>query len=261
MKLIESSQNKLYKELKKLATNNSARAKAGKIVLEGTHACQMFLQHVGVPEYCVTTDAALGNDEVTDIVQECEKKGARVLGVPDQLFRGLSSVDTGASVLFFADTPTAQAPEKISTSALLIDRLQDPGNLGTILRSAAAAGVQEIYCSTQTVAAWSPKVMRSAMGAHFTLNIYENQDLTTVIKNTDVQVVATSSHAKNTIYKTDLNRDIIWLIGHEGQGVSGDLLQFCDATVSIPHKGDIESLNVAIAASICLFEQLRQSTK
>lgn len=259
MKLIESTQNKLFKELKKIATNNAARTKAGKIVLEGAHVCQMFLQHRGTPEYCVTTDIALTDKEVADIVRECQDKDVRVLNVPEHLFRGLSSVDAGVSVLFFADTPVQQASDKIETSALLIDRLQDPGNLGTILRSAAAAGITEVYCSRQTVAAWSPKVVRSAMGAHFTLNVYENQDLATVIKNTDIQVVATSSHAPKTIYETDLHGDIVWLMGHEGQGVSDTLLKLCDTTVSIPHKGKIESLNVAVATSICLFEQLRQS--
>lgn len=259
MKLIESSQNKLYKELKKLATNNSARSKAGKVVLEGAHVCQMFLQHKGVPEYCVTTDVALTDREVEDIVRGCQEKGARVLNVPEHLFRGLSSVDAGVSVLFFTNTPVQQTPEKITTSALLIDRLQDPGNLGTILRSAAAAGITEVYCSAGTVAAWSPKVVRSAMGAHFALNIYENQDPDEVITKAEVQVVATSSHASKTIYETDLSGDIIWLVGHEGQGVAKDLLAKADASVSIPHKGEIESLNVAVATSICLFEQLRQS--
>ncbi len=261
MKLIESTQNKFYKELKKLATNNSARSRSGKIVLEGTHVCQMFLQHGGIPEYCVITDTALKNPEVADIVKECQDKNTRVLNVPDHLFRGLSSVDAGVSVLFFAGTPTQQAPEKITTSAILLDRLQDPGNLGTILRSAAAAGLKEIYCSEKTVSAWSPKVVRSAMGAHFTLNIYENQNLATVIRNTDIPVVATSSHATKSIYETDLSGDMAWLVGHEGQGVSENLLQACDRTVSIPHKGEIESLNVAVATSICLFEQLRQSVK
>lgn len=259
MKIIESSQNKLYKELKKLATNSSARSKAGQIVLEGTHVCQMFLQHKGAPEYCITTDVALTNKEVTDIVRECQEKDTRILNVPEHLFRGLSSVETGESMIFFANTPTQSLPVNVQTSAILLDRLQDPGNLGTILRSAAAAGIKEVYCSGQTVAAWSPKVVRAAMGAHFALNIYEHQDLREVIKNAQVPIVATSSHAKKSIYETDLSGDIVWLVGHEGQGVSSELLELCDVTVSIPHKGEVESLNVAVATSVCLFEQFRQS--
>lgn len=260
VKLIESSQNKLYKELKKLATNNAARVKAGKIVLEGAHVCQMFLQHKDAPEYCIVTDISLTDKEVANIVQDCQDKGARVLNVPDHLFRGLSSVDTGVSVLFFAAVPVQSTPAAISTSAVLIDRLQDPGNLGTILRSAAAAGITEVYCSGQTVAAWSPKVVRSAMGAHFALNIYEHQDLSAVIRDSKTPVVATSSYAPESIYESDLSGDIAWLVGHEGQGVSDALLKLCNITVSIPHKGNIESLNVAVATSICLFEQLRQSS-
>lgn len=259
MKIIESVQNKLYKELKKLAANNTARTKAGKIVLEGVHVCQMYLEHVGAPEYCVVAESVVQDTEIVELIIACEANGARILCVPDTLFRGLSSVDTGVSVVFFANTPTQSLPVNVQTSAILIDRLQDPGNLGTILRSAAAAGIKEVYCSDQTVAAWSPKVVRAAMGAHFALNIYEHQDLREVIKNAQVPVVATSSHAKKSIYETDLSGDIVWLVGHEGQGVLSELLELCDVTVSIPHKGEVESLNVAVATSVCLFEQLRQS--
>lgn len=259
MKLIESSQNKLYKDLKKLASNASARSKAGKIVLEGVHVCQMFLTKIGEPEYCVVTDVSLTDKEVTELVAKCQENGVKVLNVPEHLFRGLSSVDTGVSVIFIADSPQMEQANSIIKTALLIDRLQDPGNLGTILRTAAAAGVTEIYCSPGTVSVWSPKVVRSAMGAHFALDIYENQDLSKLISSTSLPVLATSSHADNSIYDTDLNREVVWLVGHEGQGISDMLMNGATETVSIPHKGDIESLNVAVATSVCLFEQLRQS--
>lgn len=259
MKLIESSQNKLYKDLKKLATNTSARSKTGKIILEGIHVCQMFLAKIGAPEYCIVTDVSLTNNEVAELVKECQAQGVKVLNVPEHLYRGLSSVDTGVSVIFISDTPQVEPPDLITENTLFIDRLQDPGNLGTILRTAVAAGVKEVYCANGTVSAWSPKVVRSAMGAHFALNVYENQHLAKLISSTELPVLATSSHVDKTIYETDLNKEVIWLVGQEGRGLSKELMDLATNTVSIPHKGEIESLNVAVATSVCLFEQLRQA--
>ena len=125
-----------------------------------------------------------------------------------------------------------QAPGALTQSAVLLDQLQDPGNLGSILRSAAAAGIRQIYCSPGTVFAWSPKVLRAGMGAHFLLEIFENQDLAALARATRIPVLATSSHARQTLYETDLKRPVAWLFGHEGQGVRPELLALAS------HSGD-----------------------
>jgi TrmH family RNA methyltransferase len=141
---------------------------------------------------------------------------------------------------------------------VLLDQLQDPGNLGSILRSAAAAGMTQVFCSSGTVLAWSPKVLRAGMGAHFVLDIVENADLPSLIATSPIPVLATSSHAQSSIYAADLSQPLAWLFGHEGQGVSQDLLDLARLRVAIPHLGQIESLNVAACAAVCLFEQMRQ---
>jgi len=147
----------------------------------------------------------------------------------------------------------------LSVSAVLLDNLQDPGNVGSILRSAAAAGITQVYCSAGTAFCWSPKVLRAAMGAHFVLDIVENVDLAALVSASQVMTVATSGYASERLYDVDLSVPVAWVFGHEGQGVADDLLSLTSRQVVIPHLGQIESLNVAACAAVCFFEQLRQS--
>jgi TrmH family RNA methyltransferase len=116
-----------------------------------------------------------------------------------------------------------------------------------------------VYCSAGTVFAWSPKVLRAGMGAHFSLQIHEHADLARLLETARVPVLATSSHASASIYDTDLSQPVAWLFGHEGQGVDAELLALASERVAIPHLGPIESLNVAACAAVCLFEGVRQS--
>ena len=162
------------------------------------------------------------------------------------------------ALLFLVDIPRRERINTLTQSAVLLDQLQDPGNLGSILRSAAAAGIKHVFCSAGSVAAWSPKVLRAGMGAHFVLEIVENADLHALVGSATIPVLATSSHADSTVFAADLTQSLAWLFGHEGQGVSTSLLAMATQQVAIPHAGEIESLNVAASAAVCLFEQMRQ---
>jgi TrmH family RNA methyltransferase len=180
--------------------------------------------------------------------------------LPDALFHALSQVEHGVDLLFVIDTPQPRPVGTLERGAVLLDNLQDPGNVGSILRSAAAAGIAAVYCSPGTAFVWSPKVLRAGMGAHFGLEIHEQADLATLIRGAGVPVLATSSHADTTLFDADLRQPVAWLFGHEGQGVSADLLALATQRLAIPHLGEMESLNVAASAAICLFEQVRQKT-
>ena len=136
--------------------------------------------------------------------------------------------------------------------------MQDPGNVGSILRSAAAAGIKQVFCSSGTAFCWSPKVLRAAMGAHFVVEIYENVDLASLIAPSKIAVLATSGYATQRVYDADLRQPVAWIFGHEGQGVADDLLAMATQQVVIPHLGQVESLNVAACAAVCFFEQVRQ---
>lgn len=261
MKAITSRENPLFKELKQLATSAQARRKLGRTLLDGIHLCQAFLDLSGAPLLCIVSESSVSNGEVADIVHRCESAHASCILLPDSMYQVLSQVEHGVGLCFVIDLPQSSAPARVIDSAIMLDNLQDPGNLGSILRSAAAAGIKTVFCSKGTVSAWSPKVLRAGMGAHFLLNIVENADLAAVLASARIPVLATSSYATKRIYDADLGQSVAWLFGHEGQGVSPELLQLATEQVSIPHLGKVESLNVAASAAICLFEQVRQSTQ
>lgn len=256
MKTISSRDNPLFKELKHLAGSSQARRKAGKTLLDGIHLCQTYLQMRGVPVQCVVGQSTLNHPEAEVLLARCQ---AECIILPDALYNALSQVEHGVGLLFVIDTPAPIAPPMLTKSAVLLDNLQDPGNLGSILRSAAAAGITQIFCGAGSALAWSPKVLRAGMGAHFLLDIFENVDLNDTIRHARIAVLATSSHARQRLYDVDLRQPVAWLFGHEGQGVAAELLALASNQVAIPHRGAIESLNVGASAAICFFEQVRQA--
>lgn len=259
-KLITSRDNPLYKELKQLATSSQARRKAGRTLLDGVHLCEAYLQYGGSPAWCVASETGREHPEAAALLARCEEARVACIVLPPALFHALSQVEHGVELLFVIDTPKNEAEPAITRASVLLDNLQDPGNLGSILRSAAAAGIAAVYCSPGTAFVWSPKVLRAGMGAHFGLEIHEQTDLAALIGSASVPVLATSSHADATLYEADLRQPVAWLFGHEGQGVSADLLALATQRLAIPHLGEMESLNVAASAAICLFEQVRQKT-
>jgi TrmH family RNA methyltransferase len=259
MKTITSRDNAQYKELVKLAGSQQARRKAGRTLLDGVHLCQSYLQLRGLPEQCVVGESALHNPEVMDIVGRLEAQHAHVTALPDALYNAVSQVEHGVGVMFLIATPERAVGAPVSVSAVLLDGVQDPGNVGSILRSAAAAGIKQVYCSAGTAFCWSPKVLRAAMGAHFVLDIFENVDLAELVRGARVPTLATSGYATQRLYDVDLRQPVAWLFGHEGQGVADDLLSLATHQVVIPHLGQVESLNVAACAAVCFFEQVRQN--
>lgn len=258
VKHVTSRENPRFKELRQLADSSQARRRAGRTLLDGVHLCEAYLQQVGMPRTCVIGESAQAHTEAGPILALCEAGQANCLVLPDALFGALSQVEHGIELLFEIDTPQAGGAPPLRQSAVLLDNLQDPGNLGSILRSAAAAGIETAYCSPGTAFAWSPKVLRAGMGAHFLLTIAENVDLAALIGTGSVPVIATSSHADSSLYALDLRAPVAWLFGHEGQGVAPGLLAAATHRVGIPQPGPIESLNVAASAAICFFEQVRQ---
>lgn len=259
MKAITSRDNPRYKSLKQLAQDARARKREGQTLLDGVHLCDAYLEGIGAPLLCVVSESAQRNSEVAAIIDRCLQAGGQCVSFPDALYRPLSQVESGVGILFVIAVPQPVLPSRLSQAAVLLDRVQDPGNLGSILRSAASAGIKDIYCNEGCAAVWSPRVLRAGMGAHFLLQIYEGVELANLLMNADVSVYATSSHADKSLYDLDLRHPVAWIFGNEGTGVSEELLAFATHTVSIPHKGLMESLNVAASAAVCFFEQLRQT--
>jgi len=261
MKTITSRENPTYKELKQLAGSSSSRRRAGRTLLDGVHLCQAWLELRGMPVQALVSESSLTNPEVAALVQRCEDARAHVTALPDALYAPLSQVEHGVGLMFIVETPVPAAAAGLTMDSVLLDGVQDPGNVGSILRSAAAAGVRQVYCSAGTAFCWSPKVLRAAMGAHFVLEIFEQADLAALIQAAQIPVLATSGYAAERLYDVDLRGPVAWLFGHEGQGVADDLLALATHRVVIPHAGQVESLNVAACAAVCFFEHLRQNQR
>ncbi|CAH2791601.1 MAG: RNA (nucleoside 2'-O)-methyltransferase [uncultured Paraburkholderia sp.] len=256
MKAITSRDNPLYKRLKALAGSTHQQRRSAQALLEGFHLASAYLDVAGHPELCVVTEGALRHDEAQAIVSRIEEQ--RIVTLPDALFGQLSNVVHGIGILLLVDKLDMALPETVSQSCLVLDGVQDAGNVGSILRSAAAAGIQYVFCAPGTAYAWSSKVLRSGMGAHFLLQIHKDVEAQTLIERLQVPVVITDSHGAEAIYDCDLNRPLAWVFGNEGVGVSQIWRDAVSMRVTIPQPGGMESLNVAAAAAVCVFEQCRQ---
>jgi TrmH family RNA methyltransferase len=258
MKPITSRDNPLYKRLKALAGSTAQQRRSGHALLEGLHLASAYLDAAGQPETCVVTEGALQHEEARAIVARIDV--ARVFSLPDALFGQLSGVVHGVGLVLLVERVEAPLPEVVSSGCVVLDGVQDAGNVGSILRSAAAAGIRQVFCAPSTVYAWSSKVLRSAMGAHFLLDIHEDVDPAGLIArfSGDVAVAITDSHGAKALYECDLSGELAWVFGNEGAGVSGVWREHAGLRVAIPQPGGMESLNVAAAAAVCLFEQSRQ---
>ena len=192
--------------------------------------------------------------------RELALQAAEIVVIDDALLPEISSLESPAPIGFLIDLPSSGQQPLPGVATVVLDRLQDPGNVGTILRSAAALGVRQVLAMKGSAALWSPKVLRAGMGAHFALHLVEAlapADLDALA----VPLVATSSHAAAAIDQLALPAPCAWVFGHEGQGVGPELMARCALTVTIPQPGGEESLNVAAATAICLYESARQSRR
>jgi len=256
MKQISSAANPRYQALRKLVQSSQERRKTGLSVLDGVHLAAAYREHVGPPRSIAVSRSGLANPEVEALLDGM--RGVEIIALGDALFGGLSSVATPTGILTVVETPCPQAVPRDMDVCVMLEDLQDPGNLGSILRSCAAAGIRHVLLSKGSVQAWSPRVLRAGMGAHFMLNIHEETDLIATAGDFAGTLVATRPLAPRAVFDTDLTGRLGFLFGNEGAGLSAGLLETADSVVSIPMPGQAESLNVAAAAAVCLFERVRQ---
>jgi TrmH family RNA methyltransferase len=254
MKHISSRSNPEYKQLLRLAEGR----RGSQAVLEGVHLCQEWAARYGAPRYALFDAEMLVRGQGGELGELARAAGGACATCEPALMRALSPVGQDQGVCFLVDVPEPPRPRRIGENSLWLDRVQDPGNVGTLLRTAAAAGVRHAYLSPGCAAAWSAKVLRSAQGAHFAMAIYEHVDLAAEHARLAVPLLATSLQDGVSLYAQALPRHCAWLFGNEGRGVEPALLQLADLKIFIPQAERVESLNVAAAAAVCLFEQRRQ---
>ncbi|NLA50860.1 MAG: RNA methyltransferase [Alcaligenaceae bacterium] len=263
-KLIDSKNNPTFKHFLKIANDREKKL----CLLEGIHLCQEFLKNPRALklQYAVFQSSALNKavhtktETANELKALYESFGSQTVILADGLFKQLCEVPSPQGVLLIVEVVESKLSEiALTESMVVLDRLQDPGNLGTIIRTTAAAGIEHLVLSKASVNPWSSKVLRSAQGAHFELNIYTDCDLIALIKRLQVPVYATALNERaDSLYSSPLPRDCAWLLGNEGQGVSAELLAQATKHIFIPQSDKVESLNVAVACGVVLFEHRRQ---
>jgi TrmH family RNA methyltransferase len=249
---LTSRDNPLLQRLRKLAQDPGAYRKLGQVWIEGEHLGSALRSRGWRAAHAVVTEEGWA---LSRALRALAGTAERIAIVPAVLFKGFSTLESPAPIGFVIDLPAAP-PIDAHAATLVLDRVQDAGNVGSMLRSAAAFGCTQVLAIKGTAALWSPKVLRAGMGAHFGLALIEGLD-EAALDALRVPLVATSSHAGTALPQAVLPRPCAWVLGHEGQGVSARLLERCALQVRIPQPGGEESLNVAAAAAVCLYESAR----
>lgn len=255
-KRIISRDNAFFKSLLKLSSSARERSERGQTLLDGTHLLRAFLDSGHQPLHLLINEHAGYNAEIKSLLASCEELPKTQFD--DALFTQLSELKTPNGLLSLVDIQQPLLTAAQAQFILLLEDIQDPGNLGSMLRSAAAAGCDAVFLSVGCADAWSPKVLRAAMGGHFSLHIHENADLMQVAVTFGGKLLAASLQAEHSLYACELSTKIGFVIGNEGAGISASLQAAVQQRFIIPMPGKVESLNAAAATAVCLFEAARQ---
>lgn len=253
MKPISSEANATFRRWLRIATHPRAVREAGITLAEGAHLAEAALAGNA------TVEAALvrGRSDHSALLARLPA-GTPVFQLAAALYDRLELVEHGIGLALVVAVPP-DAAGMVDGDLLYLDGVQEPGNAGALLRVAAAAGVRQVWAGPGCAALWAPKVLRAAQGAHFRLSLRENvapAELATAFAGTRV---ATAVHDGRSLWQTDLPAGpVAWLMGSEGQGLSAAALTVADLRVTVPLDGAVESLNVASAAAVCLFERRRR---
>lgn len=243
--LIHSRDNTFVKDLRRLAQDSTAYRKQGRVWLEGDHLCRAALERQQRPAVAVFSESFWPLAQA-----EWAQAAIKNIVIADALFADISGLESPAHIGFILDmaAPSALRPD---VATVVLDRVQDAGNVGSILRSASAFGFRQIAAIKGSAALWSPKVLRAGMGAHFALDLIEGVEHAQ-LQALQVPMLVTSSHTGEWLHRAALPWPCAWVLGHEGQGVSPVLEERSAMRIRIAQPGGEESLNVAAAAAICL---------
>jgi RNA methyltransferase, TrmH family len=252
-KHITSRDNAVFKQLKKLADNKKERHQEGKTLLDGVHLIEAYLLAFGEPELLIIPEGK-SSQEAIQLMQQLGD--VNTIMFPTLMFAELTPVASSTGVLALVKIPTIEVSSSIEF-ALILEDIQDPGNLGSMLRTAFGAGVDAVYLSKGCTDAWSPKCLRGGQGAQFHLPIIEAVDILETLADFSGNSYAMTL-AGQSLYDHDLTTPTAFVIGNEGAGLSRRVINAATHRVSIAMNPQLESLNAAAATAICLFERKRQ---
>lgn len=249
---ISSRDNPKFKALRALVEDPRGH---GRALVDGIHLVSACVARgIGIKQLLVS-ESGQKNAEIAALLRDAA--GMDRLTLRDSLFRELSGVNTPTGIAAVIDIPMAPTGSPLD-DAVLLDAVQDAGNVGAILRTAAAAGIGDVLLGPGCAGAWTSRVLRGGQGAHFSLAIHEQADLMAALSASTATSVATVARGGTDIYELDLTGPILWLVGNEGAGLSAQLAAAAQVRATIPLAAGTESLNVGAAAAVCLFEARRQ---
>jgi len=257
MQVIHSRENNNIKLINKLINYKKYRDNYAKAVLIGEHLIVEFIPTNQIE--CVFINEEK-QDKYCNLISKLFENSIQVVFVMAEIYNSITSLDADICAIITTTKEDISASSLMHTQdCVVLEAIQDPGNLGAILRVAAASGIKNVLISSNSVDLYNPKVLRASQGCLTYLNIFTNIDIVDFLAKYQSQVILTTPHAKTSMYDIDLTNPSAWVYGNEGSGISHELLdnnKFIAAT--IPMKGQIESMNIATAVAVCLFEQVRQ---
>jgi TrmH family RNA methyltransferase len=258
MPRVSSRDNPRLKQAARLVASSRDRRKAGRCVLEGEHIIAVYCERYGAPESLIVVESALEREGIRRLLETVPS--ARSLIVTESAWAEFAQFPPGLGAMAVVPAPRPDYRES-AAFCLLLDGIQDPGNVGSMLRTAAAAGVEQVLLSAQCAFAWSPKVLRAGQGAHFHVQIFEDIDLVAWARAYRGTLLAAVAAEGEPVFDVDLTPPVAIAIGNEGTGLSHSLIVAASRRITIPMPGGVDSLNAAAAAAVCLFECVRQRNR
>ena len=252
--MITSSQNAKIKLVRALLGRAKERRDANAFVVEGVRLVEEAVNSNWELRFALYDETL--NERGRSQVEGLKLRGVDIEMISESLMKSLSETETPQGLL--AVVATRQLPATNSPDFLLIpDQIRDPGNLGTLLRSAAATGVQAVFLPPETTDPFAPKVLRSGMGAHFRLPIHSMNWEEIEARTKDMQIYLADMDGKSC-WETDLRQPLALIVGGEAEGASAEARKLATQRISIPMAGNVESLNAGAAGSVLMFEVVRQ---
>lgn len=256
MEYISSSHNPTFKTWVKLTQSRQARARIKKTLIDGIHLVSAAQDQKFPLQQLIVAESFCHSLAFQTVKQ---KDSTQIICLSDKLFSLLSSMPSPTGLMAVVDIPQPMPINKTGL-VLALEGIQDPGNIGTILRTAVACGVNQVWLDKKCADIWSPKVLRAGMGAHFAINCVWGINLVEALEDFQGKIFATALDETSTpLYHVNLSGDTLLIFGNEGGGISPTIRQQANEKIAIPMQRGIESLNVATAVAVCLYERYRQT--
>jgi TrmH family RNA methyltransferase len=258
MSSLSSRSNPRVRRWQRLMRDARVRRSERRTLIEGPHLLAAYLDSRGSPKAVLVSENGMRRAEIARLARQA---AIEPVLLSDAVFRSIADTESPAGIAAEIEIPERRAGFDESSGSVFLEGIQDAGNVGTIIRSAAAFGIGSVVLSIGCADAWSPKTLRAGMGGHFALDVLEGENLASAIERFGGRTICAVVQGGVAVHELDLRGRVGWIFGSEGQGVSEALAGRSTLRATIPMAAGAESINVAAAAAICLYEARRQLSR